>query len=188
MPQPLTRDAARSHGEARRLSAAAVTASRHLSKIFVTVRPLGPSNAPSLPASCRSWPPAARHFGMAQGLGRNMARDMPACCLVACGALAWARPARQCGRDTRHQPCSPAAIGESDYRNARPDILDLSGECSRPYAAARTPGRAYDIMLSKAESLSAGEGARHVAPYQDIRADLPDKQWFGVGLSLMSVW
>jgi len=37
MPQPPTRDVARSPGEARRLAPAAVTASRHLSKMFVTV-------------------------------------------------------------------------------------------------------------------------------------------------------
>jgi hypothetical protein len=45
---------------------------------------------------------------------------------------------------------------------ARANILYLSGECSRPYAEARTPDRAYDIMLSKGESLSAGEVARKV--------------------------
>src|ERR687888_537686 len=65
----------------------------------------------------------------------------------------------------------------SAHRNARPDILDLSGACSRPPAEARTPGHADEIMRSKGESLSAGEGARHVGPYQEIRADLPDKPW-----------
>jgi hypothetical protein len=35
-------------------------------------------------------------------------------------------------------------------------------------------------MLSKGESLSAGEVARNVGQYQDIRANLPDDQWFGV--------
>jgi hypothetical protein len=95
---------------------------------------------------------------MAPGLGPKMARDMPVCCLGACGILAWARPARPCGRDTRHQPCAPAAIGGSERRHPRPDIL---------------------IMRSQGESLRAGEGARHVGPYQDIRVNLPGKQWFG---------
>ena len=86
---------------------------------------------------------------------------------------------RPCATGDLHQPCSPAAICGSEHRKARHDILDLSGECSRPYAEARTPGRAYDIMRSQGESLSAGEGARHVGHYQDTRAHLPDTQWWG---------
>jgi hypothetical protein len=35
-------------------------------------------------------------------------------------------------------------------------------------------------MRSKSESLSAGEGARHVGHDQEIKANLPDQQWFGV--------
>src|SRR5262245_11759614 len=46
MPRPPTPAGALAHGQARSLSPAAVTASRHLAKIFVTVRPLGPSNRP----------------------------------------------------------------------------------------------------------------------------------------------
>ena len=41
----------------------------------------------------------------------------------------------------------------------------------------RIPGRTYDIMLSNCASLSAGEVARTVAQYQNIRANLPDTQW-----------
>jgi hypothetical protein len=136
-----------SPGHARPLAPAALTASRHLSKISVTVRPLGPSHRPRTTRRrpCRAACSARLWDGA--GSGPNVARDMPACCLVACGVLAWARPARPCGR------------------NACPDSLSLSGECRRPSAEAQTPGHAYAIMRSKGESLSAGEGARHVGHY-----------------------
>jgi NAD(P)-dependent dehydrogenase (short-subunit alcohol dehydrogenase family) len=72
---------------------------------------------------------------------------------------------RPCATGDLHQPCSHAGICGSEHRKAHPNILYLSGECSRPYAEARTPDRAYDIMLSKGESLSAGEVARKVGQY-----------------------
>lgn len=46
MPRPPTHAGALAHGHARHRSPAAVTASRHLSNISVTVGPLGPSNRP----------------------------------------------------------------------------------------------------------------------------------------------
>jgi NAD(P)-dependent dehydrogenase (short-subunit alcohol dehydrogenase family) len=58
-----------------------------------------------------------------------------------------------------------ASASLNHQKCARANILYLSGECSRPYAEARTPDRAYDIMLSKGESLSAGEVARKVGQY-----------------------
>jgi hypothetical protein len=42
---------------------------------------------------------------------------------------------------------------------------DVYGWRSRPYAEARTRCGAYNIMLSRGESLSAGEVARTVAPH-----------------------
>jgi hypothetical protein len=72
---------------------------------------------------------------------------------------------RPCATGDLHQPCSHAGICGSEHHKDRPNILYLSGECSRPYAEARTPDRAYDIMLSKGESLSAGEVARKVGQY-----------------------
>jgi hypothetical protein len=54
---------------------------------------------------------------------------------------------------------------------------DVYGWRSRPYAEARTRCRAYDIMRADRASLSAGEVARTVAPYQSIRANLPDTEW-----------
>src|SRR6266550_7000219 len=48
---------------------------------------------------------------MAQGLGPNVERDMPVCCLVACCVLEWARHARQFGRDTRQW--QPSCRGRS---------------------------------------------------------------------------
>jgi K+ transporter len=44
------------------------------------------------------------------------------------------------------------------------DLLNTCAERSRPDAAARTPGRAYDIMCADREELSTGEVARTVAP------------------------
>jgi len=54
-PRTLTHDTALLSGEARPLAPVAVTASRHLSNISVTVWTLGPSNAPRHPPSCHSW-------------------------------------------------------------------------------------------------------------------------------------
>jgi hypothetical protein len=116
---------------------------------------------------------------MTQGLGPNLERDMPVCCLVAFGVLAWEQPDRQFSRDTRHQPCSPAAICGSQHRKARPDILSRSGECSRPYAEARTPGRAYDILRSKGESFGGAT--------LDNEENYLIKRLFTGGLGILSI-
>jgi hypothetical protein len=73
-----------------------------------------------------------------------------------------------------------ALIGGVSLRRgkARHDTLYLSGECRRPYSEARTPGRAYDIMLAKGDSLGAGEVARTPAgPRCEPSASPPAATW-----------
>jgi hypothetical protein len=90
-------------GHAPPRSPAAVTASRHLAKIFVAVGPLGPYHHPRttrlmpLMAACRT------PCGDGAGPGLHLERDMLMCCRVAFCVLAWARPDRQRLR-SRHTP------------------------------------------------------------------------------------
>jgi hypothetical protein len=67
-------------------------------------------------------------------------------------------------------PCASrvALLWDATLGSPRQHIVYLSAHGSRPYPAARTPDRDYDIMLADRQSLSAGEMARTVAqsPYQ----------------------
>ena len=146
--------------------------------------------APAPPAARRVWPPAAHACGMAPDLGPHTARDMPKCGLVACGVLAWARPARPCGCDTRMweprgQGRSWALPAPEHLRSAVSPLTRVQahlvrcrsrrGACRRSFAAARTPGHADHSMRSKDVSWSAGEEPDRWATITISGQNLPAK-------------
>jgi hypothetical protein len=111
-PRPPTHAGALAPGHARPRAPAAVTVSRHLSNISVTVGPLGPAIRPRTTRLRPLLVACSTPCGDGAGPGLNVAWDVPMCCLVAFCVLAWARHDRQRLR-SRHTPGAPSDKGRS---------------------------------------------------------------------------
>jgi hypothetical protein len=83
-----------------------------------------------------------------------------------------------------HGTLAQIAMLRTVQSNPRQNFHYVYGWLSRPDSEARTLCRAYARMLSDRASLSAGEVARKVAQYQNIRANLPDTQWLDPATTL----